>query len=423
MRIFQNLTYKCIKGIPIDEVQTRTLQEIGFPIDAPKQPNFLHSLLFDSYFSKLCDTPYSVVHTVEKQYVRHLLECGSRKIAFNHVLRELSEYGITPDELIVGLTSGCVYSFTSEEAQTMLEEFIFIINMMLPRQLSDIYYSFDIEPNPAHGVFFDMASERLELPRHTNRSKNNYGQFISHTQDGVKFRILSGETFQSIYLTTCATKTIINEVFSGISRVECEENGQDRDLRKMENGLFRLSRQYRYEQVELCTEHGVCTGYTVYEQDEPVLEVVYLSEQCYRTNPDYDAWLSLLCSNKAGLSRILLDYADGYISSVVRDAIQQPECIVRYHEFRSSYFKFGTALEDCYDNWDDVEIAALCGCFGCEAIFKPDEIKEWSCEDACCPYCGKTKVIADSQGYQITKEFLHDLKVYADRMEDDEDEE
>lgn len=420
---FSHLNYKCIKGLPIDDVKARTLREIGFPVDAPEQPNYLHFPLLSSYFSKLYDTPYSIVHTVEKLYIRQLLQAGNREEAFNRVLNTLSEYGITTDELIVGLTSGCVFSFSSEEAQTMLDEFYFIIKTLLPRQLSDLYYSFDIEPNPAHGVFFDIASEELELQRYTDRWKNNYGQFVSHTQDGVKKRILSGETFQSIYLSTCATKTMINEVFSDISRAEFEENHQDRAYRKIENALFRLSRQYRYEQTEFSSEYGECSGFTVYKLDEPALEVVYLSEQCYHTNPDYDAWLSLLCSNKAGLSRILLDYADGYISSVVRDAIQQPECIVRYHEFRSSYFKFGTALEDCYDNWDDVEIAALCGCFGCEAIFKPDEIKEWSCEDACCPYCGKTKVIADSQGYQITKEFLHGLKVYADRMEDDEDEE
>lgn len=423
MRTFQNLTHKCIKGIPIDEVQTRTLQEIGFPVEASSQPDFQHSLLFNRYFTKLYDSPYSVIHTVEKQYIKCLLESGNREIAFNHVLTELSPFGITVDELIVGLTSGCVYSLTAEEAETMLDEFIFIIEAMLPRQLSDIYYSFDIEPNPAHGVFFDMASEQLKLPRHTNRSKNNYGQFISHTQDGVKERILSGETFQSIYLTTCATKTIINEAFSGISRVECEENGQDLDLRRMENGLFRLSRQYHYGQTEFCSEYGICSGFTVYEQDKPVIEVVYLSEQSYHKKSDYDAWLILLCSNEAGLPRILLDYADRYTTSVVRDAIQQPESIARYHKFRSSYFKFGTALDDCYYNWDDVELATVCGCFGCEAIFKPNEIVAWNCDDACCPRCGKTKVITDSQGYQITEEFLHDLKVYADRIEDDEDDE
>ena len=39
MTEFQNLTYKCIKGKPLDDVVCRTLTEIGFPVDAPKQPS------------------------------------------------------------------------------------------------------------------------------------------------------------------------------------------------------------------------------------------------------------------------------------------------------------------------------------------------------------------------------------------------
>lgn len=411
---FSHLTYKCIKGLPIDDVKARTLREIGFPVDAPEQPNYLHSPLLSSYFSKLYDTPYSIVHTVEKLYIRQLLRAGNREEAFNRVLNTLSEYGITTDELIVGLTTGCVFSFSSKEAQTMLDEFYFIIKTLLPRQLSDLYYSFDIEPNPAHGVFFDIASEELELQRYTDRRKNNYGQFVSHTQDGVKKRILSGETFQSIYLSTCATKTMINAVFSDISRADCEENGLDRDYMRIENALFRLTKQYRYVLTE--------KGFMVYAQDKPVLEVIYLSEQCYQANPDYDVQIDHLCSVDTDSPRIVIDYADRYISSVIRDAMQVPEFIAGYHERRSNFFKFGFAEDDCFYNWDAVQSASLCGCFGCEAIFKPDEIVEWNDgEDACCPRCGKAMVITDSQGYKITEEFLHNLRIYVDEVDDDEE--
>ena len=411
---FSHLNYKCIKGLLIDDVKARTLREIGFPVDAPEQPDYLHSPLLSSYFSKLYDTPYSIVHTVEKLYIRQLLQTGSREEAFNRVLNTLAEYGIASDELIVGLTSGCVFSFSSEEAQIMLDEFYFIIKTLLPRQLSDLYYSFDIEPNPAHGVFFDIASEELELLRYVDRSKNNYGQFVSHTQDGVKKRILSGETFQSIYQSTCATKTIINEVFSDVSRADCEENGLDRDYMRIENVLFRMSKQYSYELTE--------KGFMVYAQDKTVLEVIYLSEQCYQANPDYDAQIDRLRSGDADIPRIVIDYADRYISSVIRDAIQVPEFIAGYHERRSNFFKFGFAEDDCFYNWDAVQSASLCGCFGCEAIFKPDEIVEWNDgEDACCPRCGKAMVITDSQGYKITEEFLHNLRIYAGEVDDDEE--
>lgn len=153
-----------------------------------------------------------------------------------------------------------------------------------------------------------------------------------------------------------------------------------------------------------------------------MLEVIYLSEQCYHASPDYDAQINLLCSGDTDIPRIVIDYAEGYISSVVRDAIQVPEFIAGYHERRSNYFKFGTAEDDCFYNWDAVQSASLCGCFGCEAIFKPSEIVEWNDgEDACCPHCGRTMVITDSQGYKITEEFLHNLRIYAGEVDDDEE--
>ena len=289
---FQNLTLRCIKGTPIDSIHTRTLQEIGFPVEAPMQPDFQHSPSYERYFSKLYSSPYSELHAVEKRYILDLLQCRSREKAFQHILSELSRYDVRADELIAGLTCGCVYQFSVEDAQTMLDEFIFIIEELLPRQLSDLYYSFDIEPNPAHGVFFDIASEQLKLQKYEDRNRNNFGQFVTHVSDGVRKRILSDETFQSIYLTTCSTKSIINEVFSDMPYSEFGESGQDRRLREIENGVFRLSRQYRYERIECHADQGICSGFRVIEHDQPVLDILYLSAELYRNAPNYEKWLS-----------------------------------------------------------------------------------------------------------------------------------
>ena len=239
---FTNIKLRCIKGIPIDSVQTRTLSEIGFPVEAQRQPDLSHSSAYHNFREKLYDSPFSIVHTVEKLYVKHLLELGSKNLAFATALSDLQQYGVTPDELVAGLVSGCVYSLSAEEATIFLEQFVFIIEKMLPRQLSDIYYSFDIEPNPAHGVFFDLAVEQLGIPKYTDQSKNNYGQFISHTVDGVKQRILNGESFQSIYTNTCATKTVINDAFRGVSYDAIKASGQIVHQRRIEHAIFSLSR-------------------------------------------------------------------------------------------------------------------------------------------------------------------------------------
>ena len=105
MTEFKNLTHRCIKGIPIDSVQTRTLSEIGFPVEAQRQPDLSHSAAYNNFFQKLYESPYSIVHTVEKMYVQYLTELRSKDLAFDATLNELRQYGITSDELISGLIS------------------------------------------------------------------------------------------------------------------------------------------------------------------------------------------------------------------------------------------------------------------------------------------------------------------------------
>ncbi|MDD5195178.1 MAG: cytoplasmic protein [Candidatus Omnitrophica bacterium] len=62
---------------------------------------------------------------------------------------------------------------------------------------------------------------------------------------------------------------------------------------------------------------------------------------------------------------------------------------------------------------EEILNSEMCGCFHCEAIFNPSEIKEWVDADknnlgqtALCPKCGIDSVIGSSSGYPIAKEFL-----------------
>lgn len=56
-----------------------------------------------------------------------------------------------------------------------------------------------------------------------------------------------------------------------------------------------------------------------------------------------------------------------------------------------------------------------CGCFYCQKIFLPTEIKEWIDDNAgtaICPYCGIDSVIGESSGYPITTIFLKEMNKY-----------
>ena len=413
---FTNIKLRCIKGIPIDSVQTRTLSEIGFPVEAQRQPDLSRSAAYNNFFQKLYESPYSIVHTVEKMYVQHLTELRSKDFAFDATLNELSQYGVTSDELISGLISGCVYSLSAEEADIFLEEFIFIIKRMLPRQLSDIYYSFDIEPNPAHGVFFDLAVKKLGIPKHTDRMQNNYGQFISHTADGVRQRILNGESFQSIYTNTCATKAIINDTFRSLSYEAIKASGQIIHQRRIEHAIFCLSRQYTYE---ISNGQFVRSfDYIIHENNKEVLAILYFPEGQMESLNDLAKEVYL---NHNSVPLLVLDYDElekGHISTTIRNSVKDHGYAAIHNAERLRYFKYGKALDDCYGNMGAAETASLCGCFSCGKMFTPDQIVDWSDEeDACCPYCNSTTVIMDSQGYEINAEYLHELMQYVDEVD------
>lgn len=82
-----------------------------------------------------------------------------------------------------------------------------------------------------------------------------------------------------------------------------------------------------------------------------------------------------------------------------------------------------------FHNLRDLQDADICGCFHCERIFSPDEIKDWTDVEvdevtgektqgtAICPYCGIDSVIAEDNENVITPENLKNAhKEYFERV-------
>ena len=63
---FENIQFKCIKGIPINSVETRMLSEMGFPVDVPTQPDMSHSIAFYNYVSKVSEYPFPLLRLTAK---------------------------------------------------------------------------------------------------------------------------------------------------------------------------------------------------------------------------------------------------------------------------------------------------------------------------------------------------------------------
>ncbi|MDY5437019.1 hypothetical protein [Peptostreptococcus porci] len=419
MRDFHNLSLKCIKGQPINDVVCRTLAEIGFPADAPPEPQETNSG-YCKFWKKLSDTKYYVCGRIETEYIELLLKTKSREESFSIMLDRLSFYDITSYDLTIDLKYGCVFDITAEDAETLLDEFIYIIKVLLPSQLSDIYYSFDIEPNPAYAVFYEIAVKRLGLERYTNISQNNYHQFVSHVQDGIKERILRGETLYSIYRNTCATKEIIKKTFLEITDTQ-------NNIGRIEVALFSLSKKYSYKPNISLSEDVSTFDFVVYENGIPVIAIDYWGEEYFNLegnpyiNETYDDMIELeqdkdkVCYNK-NITHLQIDLREldkgMCVGSLIRNILKNPSVAERHRIERREYFSFARATDDCEFNRTSFETATICGCFECCNLISPKDIVEWDYEEtAICPVCGNCSIITDSQGYNLTEEFLKKINI------------
>ena len=383
---FENIKFRNIKGIPINSVKARKLSEMGFSVDVPTQPNLSQSIAFYNYVSKISEYPFSLLHFVEKYYIKKLIETKSKVEAFKTTLDYLKLTNVVSEELESALQSSCIFELNASEAETLIEEFVFIIKELLPRQLSDIYYSFDIEPNPAFAIFFDLAVEKLGLKKCEDRNSTCYGQYIEHTIEGIKQRFDLGEPLISIYENTCATKTLIKDTISNIPHDE---------YASIELALFSLSKQYSYIRIE-----DESPDFIVYKDGEKILNILFMTEDDLIHLANYEEYLSQLHLDYYPL--LAIDYYElyyDYISTVIRKAIKDPQYIQQHSAERVRCVEYEKAIRCSGFNYKFVETAKICGCYSCGEIFAPQDITDWHLyEDkekggyAYCPHCDNDTV-------------------------------
>lgn len=394
---FEKVKFKCIKGLAIDSFSARTLSEIGFPVDTPKQPDMRKNIDFINFFHKTYDSPFSVVGEVEKIYINSLIETRSREKALASTLAMLRSLNVNEKELTADLQSGCVYGLEPREAEILIDEFVFIIEKLLPRQLSDIYYSFDIEPNPAYAVFFDFAAEKLE--------KTGDRDFLFN---GIKHLFSSGETMLSIYKSTCATKNIIKDAINGMPH---------NAVNSVELALFSLSKQYSYKRT---LSNDGSAVFELYKDDQKIFDIFFISEDRLDSIDNYQEYLSELDVSEYPLLVIdPIELFENYPSDIIRKAIKEPEYIAKHNSERIKSYIYEKAINCHSPDYETVEKSKVCGCFSCGAIFSPKDITAWYFRDddgnfgyPFCPKCGEDTVITDGQGFEINSDFMRKLTDY-----------
>ena len=73
------------------------------------------------------------------------------------------------------------------------------------------------------------------------------------------------------------------------------------------------------------------------------------------------------------------------------------------------------AHDHSFKNRSEVAASNVCGCYYCLMIFSPTQIRQWlkekdGQETAFCPRCGIDSVIGSASGFQITTEFMQEMR-------------
>lgn len=125
-------------------------------------------------------------------------------------------------------------SLDSKMVARLEDEFMYLIEELLPRNLQDLFYIVGLEPCQAYWKIYEGAVRRLQIPRCENHNNKDYGKFIGYVEDGIKDLYRKGYTFTEIYESTCATKGMISEI-------DAERFNQEINTSEIDRILFRQS--------------------------------------------------------------------------------------------------------------------------------------------------------------------------------------
>lgn len=120
----------------------------------------------------------------------------------------LTDMGFTED---VDYRDQPLEDLPKDRKETIVAEFMFLIDRLLPRNIQDLFYRIALDPRPAYWKAFEQAVNIMQLERYTDHNKSNYGQFVDHVQKGIMDMIEEGRPLLDIYDSTCVTKQMLIE--------------------------------------------------------------------------------------------------------------------------------------------------------------------------------------------------------------------
>ena len=243
------------------------------------------------------------------------------------------------------------YKTLDQQLISQLEdEFMYLIEELLPRNLQDLFYKVGLEPCHAYWQIYEGAVRKLQIPRVENHNDSDYGKFIGFVEAGIEKLWRKGYSLTEIYECTCATKAMISEN---------SPNHIDRIL--FEQKDYRYSRGFFVD--------GVLYDYAVSREDKIVLLIRCVdTEELLASNRDeYEL------KNYAGANQIPVLIVDTYESlcsdSLGKDigmALRNPAYVEEYNrritgEFDVDEFDMENTndTDECYVAREPVHIGRV----------------------------------------------------------------
>ena len=172
--------------------------------------------------------------------------------------------------------------------ENLVEEFIFLIDELRPRDIQDLFYKATLDPRLAYWKLFEEAARRMQLPYYLNCHRDVAKGDYPNIYSGIQGAVQNGRSLADIYLNTCVTKEMICEAVDYISFIEessdgCFEEYGMNPLLAVEVALFKMSR-YNYK-LHGTLPNSEGTADIVLYNKEGVIELVVMRRV---EEPDYE---------------------------------------------------------------------------------------------------------------------------------------
>ena len=103
-----------------------------------------------------------------------------------------------------------IADLSKEQYENLVEEFIFLIDELLPRDIQDLFYKATLDPRRAYWKLFEEAARRMQLPYYLNCHRDEAkGTVYPNISAGIEAFLYEGRTLADIYLNTCVTREMI----------------------------------------------------------------------------------------------------------------------------------------------------------------------------------------------------------------------